>query len=104
MARHTIRLAEGEWSFDDSERLGKPGGFGEVFVGNGPSGKVAVKRLMLSADQAAHRELKIGQELKQRSLTYVVPILDAGQDSESDRYFLIMSICDDTAGRYKWQT
>ena len=31
-----------------------------------------------------------------RDLAHVVPILDAGQDAESDRYFLVMPICDCT--------
>src|SRR5260370_1370898 len=94
MATFTIKLPKGEWSFDDSDRLGQPGGFGEVFSGIGPNGTVAVKRLMLSAHQAAHRELKIGERLGNQALSHVVPVLDAGQDAETDRYFLVMPICD----------
>ena len=93
MALHTIRLPAGEWKYDDSKPLGKAGGFGEVFLGSGEYGAVAIKRLKISADQAAHRELKIGQQLMQGSFAHVVPVLDAGQDSESDRYFLVMPVC-----------
>jgi len=90
----TIKLPNGEWRFDENRRLGPAGGFGEVFLGAGPDGEVAVKRLLISAASAAHRELAIGQQLAARNLSYVVPILDAGQDAESDRYFLIMPVCD----------
>ena len=94
MSKQIIRLPAGEWEFDDAAPLGKAGGFGEVFRGRGKIGDVAVKRLKLSAAQAAHRELKIGQRLMQRELSHVVPILDAGQGAESERYFLVMPICD----------
>lgn len=89
-----IRLERGEWSFDETQPLGPAGGFGEVFNGVGPSGPVAVKRLRISAAAAAHRELSIGEHLAGRSYDHVVPILDAGQDAESDRYFIIMPVCD----------
>lgn len=89
-----IRLTEGTWIFDDSDPLGPPGGFGEVFRGSGECGPVAVKRLKLTADAAAHRELTLGATLSSRTLTNVVPVLDYGQDALSDRYFLVMPICD----------
>ena len=94
MAVRIIKLPGGKWEYDDAFPLGKAGGFGEVFRGRGADGDVAVKRLKLNANQAAHRELTIGKELMQRSLSHVVPIIDAGQDSESDRYFLIMPVCE----------
>lgn len=88
----TIRLPHGEWRFDPTQRLGAPGGFGEVFVGVGfDGGSVAVKRLYVTADQAAHRELRIADRLMSCNLTNVIPVLDAGQDADSDRYFLVMS-------------
>lgn len=55
----TIKLNSGEWSYNDSDPLGAPGGFGEVFRGEGPTGPVAIKRLKLSATSAAHRELNM---------------------------------------------
>jgi eukaryotic-like serine/threonine-protein kinase len=94
MTLHVIKLPGGEWEYDDAFPLGKAGGFGEVFRGCGAEGDVAVKRLKIDANQAAHRELKIGQQLMQRTLLHIVPITDAGQDSESDRYFLIMPVCE----------
>lgn len=94
MGKISIRLAEEEWLFDDGDPLGRPGGFGEVFRGSGDCGPVAIKRLKLHANQAAHRELKIGKQLLRRDLSHVVPVLDAGQDAQSDRYYLVMPICD----------
>jgi serine/threonine protein kinase len=62
-----------------------------VFAGHDDSGKpVAVKRLHVTAEAAAHRELKIAVELAGREFRHVIPILDAGQDAESDRYFVVM--------------
>lgn len=89
-----IRLERGEWSFDEGALLGPPGGFGEVFRGVGDGVPVAVKRLKLTAGAASHRELSIGSSLAERSHDHVVPILDYGQDAESDRYYLVMPVCD----------
>ncbi|MBD2551554.1 serine/threonine protein kinase [Microcystis elabens FACHB-917] len=94
MTAHTIRLPNGHWQYDESKPLGRAGGFGEVFRGKGPDGDVAVKRLKISADVAAHRELVIGKQLMNGNYENIVPVFDAGQDSESDRYFLVMTVCD----------
>lgn len=91
---HTIKLPTGEWMYDDLSPLGPPGGFGEVFRGSGNGSDVAVKRLKLTARQAAHRELAIGLELQNRELNHVVPILDCGQDAESEGYYLVMPVCE----------
>ena len=87
----TIRLPGGEWEYDDAAPLGAPGGFGAVFVGRGPDHpEVAVKKLNLEAEAVAHRELRIAAELMNRELKHVIPFLDAGQDAESNSYFLVM--------------
>lgn len=88
-----IRLPKGIWSYDTKKPLGSPGGFGAVFRGQDSKGNpVAVKRLHIDAAQAAHRELTIAQDLAARKLQHVVPVLDAGQDSESDLYFVVMPV------------
>lgn len=90
----TIRLPGGEYAYDDAERLGAPGGFGEVFRGRGLGNEaVAIKRLKLTAGNAAHRELAIARELPRTAL-HVVPVLDAGADAESNNYFVVMPVCD----------
>jgi len=87
----TIRLTRGEWHYNSKSPLGPPGGFGEVFAGEDTNGNpVAVKRLHLTADEAAHRELDIAKELINSEYEYVIPVLDYGQDAESDRYFIVM--------------
>jgi len=94
MATVQIRLSSGVWEYDDQEPLGKAGGFGEVFRGVGEGFDVAVKRLKLNAEQAAHRELGIARKLQERSLEYVVPCIEASQDADSNRYYLVMPICE----------
>lgn len=90
-----IRLPHGEWSYDPSQPLGPEGGFGTVYAGEGKeTGPVAVKRLKLSAQDAAHREMRIGAELVGRSFAHVVPVYDAGEDAESGSYFLVMARAD----------
>ncbi|MFH1746889.1 MAG: serine/threonine-protein kinase [Planctomycetota bacterium] len=87
-----IRLPRGEWQFDPSTPLGQPGGFGSVFQGTNESGEqLAVKRIHLDAVSAAHRELRIADSLVGREFRHVVPVLDAGLDSESDSYFVVMA-------------
>lgn len=87
-----IRLPRGAWWFDPDSRLGPRGGFGDVFEGgrSADDRSLAIKRLLLSAGEAGHRELDIAEVLVQRDLEWVVPILDAGQDAESERYFVVM--------------
>lgn len=86
-----IRLQRGRWKFDPSDQLGPEGGFGAVFRGENDEGEsVAVKRLKLTADEAAHRELEIASELSSKSFKNILPVFDSGQDSESSRYFIVM--------------
>ena len=76
----TIRLPRGQWQFDIEQPLGPAGGFGQVFAGVGPDGStVAVKRLHLTADEAAHRELQIADRLQTRQLAHIIPILVRGE-------------------------
>lgn len=86
-----IRLERGRWKFDPSDQLGPEGGFGAVFRGENDEGEsVAVKRLKLTADEAAHRELEIATKLSSHSFKNILPVFDSGQDSESGRYFIVM--------------
>jgi serine/threonine protein kinase len=90
---HEIALPHGRWFFDDSQLIGQAGGFGEVFIGKSADGtQVAVKRLKIDATDAAHRELRIADELAEHKLTHVMPVLDSGQDANSDRYFIVMPL------------
>ena len=63
-----------------------------MFLGSTPDGaEVAVKRLRVSADEAAHRELRVAGELAQRAFRYIVPVLASGEDAYSGRYFVVMA-------------
>ena len=91
MAVVSIRLPLGEWFFDDSLRLGRPGGFGDVFEGYSASAAtVAIKRLRLNAGAAAHRELRIARELTGANLKHILVPLDSGEDANSSTYFVVM--------------
>ena len=86
-----IRLPRGEWFYDPVQPLGPAGGFGEVFAGKGPEGQsLAVKRLKVTVGEAAHRELKIADELAGKKFEYVLAVVDAGEDSEGGGYFVVM--------------
>jgi eukaryotic-like serine/threonine-protein kinase len=95
-----IKLESGVWELDEGRPLGPDGGFGAVFAGRGDAGDVAIKRLHLTAAAAAHREMNIGRSLAQRTLSNVVPILDQGQDADSDRYYLVMPVCEQSLEQY----
>jgi eukaryotic-like serine/threonine-protein kinase len=78
----TIKLATGTFKYDPMKPLGKRGGFGQVFIGETSDGKeVAVKKLHVSAADAAHRELLIAEELKTRTFKHVIPFIDSGEDA-----------------------
>src|SRR6266852_2580220 len=86
-----IRLPRGEWFYNPVRPLGPAGGFGEVFEGKDQAGHlVAVKRLKVTVGEAAHRELKIADELAGKSFENVLAVLDSGEDSEGGGYFVVM--------------
>jgi eukaryotic-like serine/threonine-protein kinase len=90
-----IRLPRGEWFLYPGWPLGPPGGFGEVFQGRDPSGRtVAVKRLKVTAGEAAYRELKIADELAGKAFDHVMEVLDSGEDAEAGGYYVIMPRAD----------
>jgi len=91
----SIELGGKLWHYMPSWPLGPAGGFGEVFLGRSNDNKpAAVKRLKFSAEDAANRELKMAEYLIQEVFQNVMPILDAGRDSISGAYFIIMPVGD----------
>jgi serine/threonine protein kinase len=96
-----IQLPGGIWGFDQAHQLGPEGGFGAVFAGVGADGNaVAVKRLKVSATDLGHRELAMAGTLMNRELKFVLPVYDAGQDADSDEYFIIMPRADYSLAAY----
>jgi eukaryotic-like serine/threonine-protein kinase len=86
----SIQLPNGKYQYNPKQPLGKRGGFGQAFAGIGDDGAhLAIKKLHLSAADAAHRELKIAGELFGRDLQYVIPVVDSGEFRGD--YFIVMS-------------
>ena len=86
-----VKLPTGIFEYDPSKPLGKAGGFGQVFLGKSSRGEdVAIKKLHVSAADAAHRELHIADELRGRTFEHVVPFIDAGEDADTGDYFVVM--------------
>lgn len=86
-----IKLPSGVFQYDPRKPLGKRGGFGQVFLGKTASGEVvAIKKLHVSAADAAHRELRIADELKGRNFEHVIAFIDSGEDADTGEYFLVM--------------
>lgn len=89
----SVKLNGERWEYDPDDPLGPAGGFGEVFRGWDPAGnEVAVKRLHLRANVAAHREMELAAELSDRDLEHVLPVIAAGRDEELDAYFVVMPV------------
>lgn len=105
-----INLEFGSWTFDTANRLGEPGGFGEVFLGNGGEQRVAIKRLKNEVVAFANRELSMGRFLSRDTFHNVVPVVDYGYDEETSRYYLVMPVCErsledylDDVGKLSWE-
>lgn len=88
-----IRLKFSKWDFSETRQLGRSGGFGAVYRCAAPDGDVAIKRLHISANDAAHREMKLAASLISRDLKHVVPVLDYGLNEAGGGYFLVMPLC-----------
>ncbi len=87
-----IRLSNNEWEYDLSSPLGPSGNSGAVYLGYDKDGnETAVKELHIFDSQSAHRELEVAERLIGRRLSYVVPILDCGEDIPTGKYFIVMA-------------
>jgi len=91
MAVQTILLPRGVWCYDPLKPLGREGGFGRVYEGYADGhGNIAVKRLHLRANDAAHREMRIANEFTGKAYHHVLGVLDAGEDAATGTYFVVM--------------
>lgn len=91
----TIRLRSQQWRLNEAKQLGAEGGFGAVFEGTSDDeGRVAIKRLHSHATAFAGRELDVAERLSSREFQHVLPVLDYGQDAESDEYFIVMPLAE----------
>lgn len=90
----TIKLPRKTWQFDHGQILGKPGGFGTVYAGLPLQDNFAVKSLRLDRGVLIFREIDVVSKLVGRVFANVLPVLDAGQDAETDGYFVVMPKAD----------
>jgi len=87
-----IKLNKKAWLYNPNNQIGDEGGFGIVYVGtSGLADEVAIKRLKLSAKDAAYRELRIAEEIAGKNFNHVIPILDSGIDANSNCYYIVMA-------------
>lgn len=87
-----IKLSRGVWSYDPSQPLGPEGGFGIVYLGNSQEfGEIAVKKIKVSVQDAARRELRFADILTKSDLQHVIRFYDAGQDADTGNYYVVMA-------------
>ena len=88
----SIRLPHGVWHYDPKQPIGPKGGFGIVYAGNSKEyGDLAIKQIFVEVQDAAHRELRIANELKRENFEHVIPFFDAGQDAETGINYVVMA-------------
>jgi serine/threonine protein kinase len=91
MSLITITLVRSQWKFNPLKLLGPPGGFGSVYEGFGENDQeVAIKKLNINAQNTAHREIDIANELIDKEFNHLLPFLDVGKDKDSDFYYTVM--------------
>jgi len=87
-----ISLPHGTWQYDPNQPLGPKGGFGIVYAGYSQEfGDLAIKQIFVEVQDAAHRELRIANEIKGKKFEFVIPFYDAGQDTETGINFVVMA-------------
>ena len=87
-----IKLPRGEWNVNLDAQIGPRGGFGTVFEGTHKDYPIlAIKRLNITAEESANRELRIADELINKNHAHIIPIYDAGQDAQTDFYYVVMA-------------
>ncbi len=90
-----IRLARKTWYYDPDKQLGPEGGFGVVFYGEDEeNNQYAIKKLKVDANETGHRELRLADDFTEKDFHNIIPIFDAGQDSESDNYYIVMALAE----------
>lgn len=88
----SIKLPHGIWNYDPEQPLGPKGGFGIVYAGFSPKfGDLAIKRISINAQDAAHRELRIADELQKGNFEHVIRFFDAGLDAETGVNYVVMA-------------
>lgn len=77
------------WDLDESKPLGKPGGFGAVFVGTSAEGThVAIK--VLHNEQDGDREISFAKIFRGLKTNHIIPVLDFGIRPDDRRPCIVM--------------
>jgi serine/threonine protein kinase len=91
----TLKLELSTWSIEDSEVIGKPGGFAKVHPGLSKNGEsVAIKAVDEDQGASARRELQFAKTFAGEPTKHLIPILDCGHDSASGRAYIVMKRAD----------
>jgi serine/threonine-protein kinase len=91
-----IQLEAGSYEVDLDSPLGRPGGFGAVYLGRRleDGQDVAIKRF--HNEGGGDREITVARSLMGRDAENVIPILDVGHDSDSGDDFIVMPIAQES--------
>jgi serine/threonine protein kinase len=86
----TLMLTHAAWTVDETQQLGRAGGFGAVFAGKGAAGESVAVKLLHKIDDNA-RELEFAKYFCGKPTRHIVPILDYGVDVASGRPCIVMT-------------
>jgi hypothetical protein len=89
----TLSLSKGQWSYEESVRLGELGGFASVHAGwSATHQPVAIK--VFHPGAASERELAFASERVGKTSAHVVEILDQGVDPATSQAAIVMAKAD----------
>ena len=55
---------------------------------------VAIKKIDINAKSSQERELRIAETLETSEFNYVIPIIDHGQDENTNDFFIVMPLAE----------
>lgn len=95
-AAQTIRLKRHAWTVFFDRPVNPQMEFRTVFEGEGPPGRVAVKRIELKSADIPFREIELAPRFLGKPFRHLVNVLDYGHDPASEMDFVILEHCPDT--------
>lgn len=87
-----LKLASGEWRYDETKPLGDPGGFAAVYAGlSADDTPVAIKIFHRGMNQNASRELEFALSRRGKAASHIVTIHDGGVDATAGKPAIVMA-------------